>query len=309
MAQNVTIAGASYPDVPSIIVPKTGGGSAAFMDTSDADATAADILSGKTAYVGGLKIIGTGSGGLSNTDALLHVNAPLGSTVTFAKGGVTVKTITSDKAFPNVDGTTADYYYSVTSANYGTWTVTATLSGDTASNTVSVSAAKQYDVELAYNIAFVRNGVLTSLPWTIATNPSYPGAAVTQESGDVLFTTGHVNAATVFGSTDAYDLTDYATLRIVVSSGQSYYNSNHAPCVAIGRNRPTGTGTSGSATNLDYKTMLNNSTGNITATTYTINVSTLTGLFYVGISLAGSSTMSPEGGNGFVRVTDFGIYK
>ena len=35
MAQNVTIAGASYPDVPSIIVPKTGGGEAEFYDMSD----------------------------------------------------------------------------------------------------------------------------------------------------------------------------------------------------------------------------------------------------------------------------------
>lgn len=34
MAQNVTIAGASYPDVPSIIVPKTGGGEAEFFDMS-----------------------------------------------------------------------------------------------------------------------------------------------------------------------------------------------------------------------------------------------------------------------------------
>lgn len=63
MAQNVTIAGASYTDVPSIIIPVTGGGTASFLDTSDADATADDILSGKTAYVNGVKIIGTGSGG------------------------------------------------------------------------------------------------------------------------------------------------------------------------------------------------------------------------------------------------------
>ncbi len=268
MAQNVTIAGASYPDVPSIVVPKTGGGSAAFLDTSDADATAADVRSGKKFYgssgsdtgsmpdgsaatpattitanptitvsssglitasvsksqnvtptvspgyvangtagtiaVSGSNtnqlatqagqtitpgtsdivipaqkfltgaqtikgdanlvaaniakdvtifgVTGTLSGGFSNSDALIHVNAPYGSTVTFAKGGVTVKVLSPSDAFNSVDGETADYYYSVTSTNFGSWTVTATLSGKTVSKTVSVSAAKQYDAKLAFHV-------------------------------------------------------------------------------------------------------------------------------------------------------------
>ena len=69
MAQNVTVQGASYSDVPAVILPKTGGGSATFYDTTIASngAAATDIASGKLAYVNGALITGTATGGSSWT--------------------------------------------------------------------------------------------------------------------------------------------------------------------------------------------------------------------------------------------------
>ena len=57
MAQDISLLGAVYSDVPSVLLPKQGGGTAQFDDTTDADATASDILTGKTAYVNGVKVV------------------------------------------------------------------------------------------------------------------------------------------------------------------------------------------------------------------------------------------------------------
>ena len=58
MAQNVVINGVTYQNVPEVDIPISGGGTAKFLDTSDADAVSGDMLSGKTGYVNGQKVTG-----------------------------------------------------------------------------------------------------------------------------------------------------------------------------------------------------------------------------------------------------------
>ena len=58
MAKNVIINGVTYNNVPEVDIPISGGGTAKFTDTSDANATASEILDTKTAYVNGTKITG-----------------------------------------------------------------------------------------------------------------------------------------------------------------------------------------------------------------------------------------------------------
>lgn len=50
MAVNVVINGVTYQNVPEVDIPLSGSGTAKFYDTSGADITSADLLTGKTGY-------------------------------------------------------------------------------------------------------------------------------------------------------------------------------------------------------------------------------------------------------------------
>jgi hypothetical protein len=65
MTQSITLWGATYSQTDTLQLPKTGGGTASFIDTtiSSNAAAAGDIASGKLAYVNGSLITGTASGG------------------------------------------------------------------------------------------------------------------------------------------------------------------------------------------------------------------------------------------------------
>lgn len=130
MAQDITIAGASYEDAPWIDVPLTNpdtpGETARFMDTSDANAAAGDILQGKTAYVGGSKVAGTlvpgitPSGTLSITDngvkdvtnyASVNVNVPTPEPRLQSKTATANGTVTPDSGYDGLSSVTVAIPY------------------------------------------------------------------------------------------------------------------------------------------------------------------------------------------------------
>jgi hypothetical protein len=78
MAKNVIINGVTYNDVPEVNIPISGGGTAEFFDTSDADAAQGDVLAGKTYYKDGKK-----TGSMPN-------NGETGGTISTKAGTVTI---------------------------------------------------------------------------------------------------------------------------------------------------------------------------------------------------------------------------
>ena len=79
MAQNVVINGVTYSNCPEVDIPKSGGGTAKFFDTSDADISAGDVLTGKTGY----GTAGSVSGSMAN-------NGSTGGSISTKAGTVTI---------------------------------------------------------------------------------------------------------------------------------------------------------------------------------------------------------------------------
>lgn len=69
MAQNIDLLGAQYPSVPSVLLPKVGGGTASFVDVTDTTATAADVTAGTYFYnAAGVRTAGTGAGSIATIE-------------------------------------------------------------------------------------------------------------------------------------------------------------------------------------------------------------------------------------------------
>lgn len=103
MAQNaVVINSVVYNDVPEVDIPKSGGGTAKFFFTEDANAAAADLLTGKTAY----NASGVVSGSMANNGNTSGTIGTPSGTVTipagYTSGGTVSLTNVSDCVASNI---------------------------------------------------------------------------------------------------------------------------------------------------------------------------------------------------------------
>ena len=144
MAQNITIMGASYSDVPAVQHPKTGGGTARFDDASVTTATASDVAQGKIFLAAdGSITTGTGTGG---------------------GGGAVVQPLS----------VTTNGTYTAPSGVDGYSPVTVNVSGGGGGEAVSRSDVNFYDYDGTLLYSFTTAEVNDS-GFTMPSNPSHTG--------------------------------------------------------------------------------------------------------------------------------------
>lgn len=245
-------------------------------------------------------MVGGGGGSLKNTDAVLIVSVPTGSSVTATKGGVT---LTPTIWVQNADNTLDTAIFSIKASAFDSnpWTVTATLGADSASSTLVINNSKQYDIALRYSTPLFNNGdQCTAITggWTSSNysfaNGGNKGSATAGNTLSVSSVSGSsANSYGILGTANGIILGDIDSIKIsatisnyksesryyiILSTTKSLTDSNHAARVAF---------TSGGTKTLDvsnlskstryYISVLSYVVSAVTAYSSTFNVSSIIG--------------------------------
>lgn len=140
MAQNITLLGASYSDVPAVTLPKTGGGTAKFTDVTPTTASVSDVAQGKTFFdASGTQRTGSASGG--------SVPYPTFN-VTWSNDWSTIISVTCDKTY--------QYCYDLYNNDYDARAVT--IEHDQANTETQYNAGSVDNISVNYDIKYVITG-------------------------------------------------------------------------------------------------------------------------------------------------------
>ena len=103
MAQSVVINNVTYADVPQVQIPKSGGGTATFYDTSGASSVSAgDVLSGVTVYGASGEVVGSMTDNGATGGTIGTVNGTYTIPSGYTSGGTVSLTNVSDCQAANI---------------------------------------------------------------------------------------------------------------------------------------------------------------------------------------------------------------
>lgn len=214
MAKNISLMGASYSDVPAVVLPQTGGGTARFDDASVTTATAADVAQGKVFIAAdGTITTGTASGGGS----IVVVDTPDGHGGTIREITATdvttlvEKTITQNGTYdPGNDN--ADGYSSVT-VNVGGGIsadeiVERTISGVVEGSAATIGSYAFYNCSQITGASFPNAGYINSCAFYYCFSLSYVSFPNVSTIGTSAFYACRGLSEVSFPN--AYTVSDYA---------------------------------------------------------------------------------------------------
>lgn len=196
------------------------------LDTSDATASAADILSNKTAYVNGSKITGT----MANNGQTGGTITSQGGTYTIPAGYTTGGTVTANisSGSTTVSGSTSASSATITTGN-GTLTLTKSVSITPNVTAGYISAGTQGSVNISLTASVTTKAAATITPstsnQTIASGTYLTGTQTI--AGDADLIAGNIKSGVnIFGVTGTYsglDTSDATASASDINSGKTAY--------------------------------------------------------------------------------------